>query len=194
MAKKKAPAKRKGMSARTQWAVIIGVGVVIVGALIFNGVRDTLDDGGDGVTAAEAWDLPALDEDANPGGRVRLADFAGTPTVVNFFASWCDQCDEELPDFRETALALEGQVDFVFVNSNETGNWRPMAERNDIEQFPLVQDIRGTQRNGLYRSLRGTGGMPMTAFYDAQGNLVDVVIQVLDTARLNRQLAAYGFI
>ncbi len=190
MAKKKS----KGLSARAQWGLIIGVGVLIVGALIFNGVRDTLDDGGDGVTAVASWDLPALDDDANPDGRVRLADFQGTPTVVNFFASWCDACDEELPDFRETALALEGQVDFVFVNSNETGNWRPMAERNDIEQFPLVQDIRGTQRNGLYRALRGTGGMPMTAFYDADGSLIDVVLTAMNAENLNQRLAFYGFI
>ena len=171
MAKKKS----KGLSARAQWGLIIGVGVLIVGVLIFNGVRDAVDDGGDGVTAVASWDLPALDEDANPEGRVRLADFRGTPTVVNFFASWCDACDEELPDFRETALALEGQVDFVFVNSNETGNWRPMAERNRIDDQILIDDIGGGNNNGLYRSLGGTGGMPITAFYDADGNLFDVV-------------------
>lgn len=190
MAKKKS----SGMSARAQWGIIIGIGVLIVGALIFNGVRDAVDDGGDGVVDAASWDLPALDQNENPDGRVRLADFAGTPTVVNFFASWCDACDEELPDFRETALALEGQVDFVFVNSNERGNWRPMAERNEIEQFPLVQDIQGTARNGLYRQLRGTGGMPMTAFYDAEGNLVDVVLTAMDRTGLNQRLEFYGFL
>ena len=82
----------------------------------------------------------------------------------------------------------------MFVNSNETGNWRPMAERNDIEQFPLVQDIRGTQRNGLYRALRGTGGMPMTAFYDADGSLIDVVLTAMNAENLNQRLAFYGFI
>ena len=101
-----APAK-KGMSATAQWGIIAAIGVLIVGAIVFNGVRDAADDGGPGVVAAEAFDLPNLEDQDNPDDRVRLADFEGTPTVVNFFASWCTACDEELPDFRETALALE---------------------------------------------------------------------------------------
>lgn len=192
--KSASPPKRKGLSPTIQWALIIGFGVVIVGALVANGIRDAADDGGDGVVAAEAFDLPALDDDDNPDNRIRLADFSGTPTVVNFFASWCDACDEELPAFRETALALEGQVDFVFINSQETGNWQPMAERNEIESFPLGKDIQGIRRNGLYRSLGGTGAMPITAFYDANGNLVNTVFAPFNEASLIRELTRLGFI
>ncbi len=128
------------------------------------------DRGGSGTTDAESFDLPALDS----GGRMRLTDFRGRPLVVNFFASWCTQCDAELPEFRDTARALDGQVEFLFVNSNEDGDWRPMAERNEILDFPLAEDIGGTRGNGLYRSVGGPGGMPITAFYDDRGNLVDV--------------------
>ena len=161
--------------------------------MIVREVVDAFDPGGTGVVAAESWDLPALG-DNEPAQRVRLADFDGTPTVVNFFASWCEQCDEELPFFRDAALELDGQVDFVFVNSNESGSWRDMVDRNGIGQLTLVQDIEGTRRNGLYRSLRGTGGMPMTAFYDAQGNLVDTVFSALDEAGLRARMASLGMI
>lgn len=171
----------------------MAIGVLIVGAIVFNGVRDAADDGGDGVVAAEAFDLPNLENDDDPNDRIRLADFEGTPTVVNFFASWCTACDEELPDFRVTANALEGEVDFIFVNSNETGDWSPMAERNEIFGFPLAKDIQGISRNGLYRDLGGTGGMPITAFYDADGNLVQTALTAFNEATLNAQLAALGF-
>lgn len=194
MTKKKSAPTRRGLSARAQWGVIIGAGVLIVGGIIALQIRDQLDPGGVGVVTLEDWDLPALDQDTNPEGRVRLADFSGTPTVVNFFASWCDACDDELPAFREVALALEGQVDFVFVNSNETGNWRSMAERNDIEQFALAKDIEGTRRNGLYRSLRGTGGMPITAFYDADGHHVDTAFTAFNRAALEQALQSLGFL
>ena len=188
-----APAKKKGLSAGAQWGILIGIGVLIVGAIVFNGVRGAADDGGDGVVTAEAFDLPNLEDDENPDSRVRLADFEGTPTVVNFFASWCTACDEELPAFRDTALALEGEVDFIFVNSNETGDWEPMADRNEIFGFPLAKDIQGISRNGLYRSLGGTGGMPITAFYDAEGNLVQTALTAFNEATLNNQLAGLGF-
>ncbi len=190
----KAPTKKKGLSARAQWGLIVGVGVLIIGAMVLNGVRDAADDGGEGVVAAEAFDLPALDDDDNPDNRIRLADFEGTPTVVNFFASWCVACDDELPAFREAALALEGEVDFIFVNSNETGNWRPMVENNKIEGFPLGKDIQGIRRNGLYRSLGGAQGMPISAFYDAQGNLVDTAFTAFSSSTLDRQLRGLGFV
>jgi thiol-disulfide isomerase/thioredoxin len=145
------------------------------------------DGGGSGKIDAESFDLRALDG----GGRVRLADFRGRPLVVNFFASWCTQCDAELPEFRDTARRVEGQVDFVFVNSNEDGDWRPMAERNDILEFPLAEDIGGTRGNGLYRAVGGPGGMPITAFYDAEGNLVDVAFGALLGGALDDRLEEF---
>ena len=183
---------RKKRSATRQWLVLGAAAVVIIGVVIFLSVRETLDPGGTGVTDAAAWDLPALDDelDDNGDGRVALAEFAGTPTVVNFFASWCVACETELPGFVNVASRLRDEVDFVFVNSNETGNWRPMAERANIEQFPLIKDIAGTNRNGLYRSLGGTGGMPITAFYDAQGRLVDTVRQPLSESQITERLTA----
>ena len=193
-ARNTAPPKGKGLSARAQWGLIIGVAAAILGFMVWNGIRDAVDDGGDGVVAAEAFDLPALDDDDNPNNRVRLADFSGTPTVVNFFASWCTACDEELPAFRDAAVALEGEVDFIFVNSQETGDWRPMAERNGIDEMVLAKDIKGIRRNGLYRSLRAPGGMPITAFYDAQGTLIDTAFVPFSAATLDRQLQALGFV
>lgn len=186
--------KKKGLSATAQWAILIGIGALIIGGLVLRGILDAADDGGDGVVAAESFDLPDLTDDDNPNSRIRLADFEGTPTVVNFFASWCDACDDELPAFRETALALEGEVDFIFVNSNETGDWGPMADRNDIGQFPLAKDIQGISRNGLYRELGGTGSMPITAFYDANGNLIQVAPTPFDEAGLASALLQLGFI
>ena len=68
-----------------------------------------------------------------------------------------------------------------------------MASRNEIFGFPLAQDIQGISRNGLYRDLGGTGGMPITAFYDASGNLVQTALTPFNSATLNAQLDALGF-
>ena len=56
--------KSKGLSANAQWALIGLVGAAILGV----------------------FDLSVLNDD-DLDNRVRLADYAGTPTVVNFFAS-----------------------------------------------------------------------------------------------------------
>jgi len=179
-----------------QWAILIGIAALVLGWLVFNAVRTTADDGGEGIVAAQSFDLPNLQNDDDPTDRIRLADFAGTPTVVNFFASWCVACDEELPAFRDTALELAGDVDFIFVNSNESGNWKSMAERNEILQFPLAKDIQGEvgRRNGLYRDLGVAQGMPITAFYDAEGTLLDVSRAPFTKSQLESRLAELGFV
>jgi|GEM_PF-940556 len=194
-AQRRSTAKKKGLSAQAQWALIGLAGFAILGFFVLlPAITDAADDGGPGDVTVAAFDLPVLDDQDNPDNRVRIADFEGTPTVVNFFASWCTACDEELPAFREVANDLEGEVDFIFVNSNETGDWEPMAERNGIrDEFILAQDIQGLSRNGLYRSLGGTGGMPITAFYDANGNLVETAFLPFNQAQLENQLAAFGF-
>ena len=35
------------------------------------------------------------------GDAVQLSDFAGRPVIVNFWASWCGPCQNEMPDFEQ---------------------------------------------------------------------------------------------
>ena len=162
---------------------VTAAGIAIVAVVVVLAVRSgQSSERGD--VSATAFDLPRLDGH----GRVRLASFSGRPTVVNFFASWCTACNAELPDFRRAADALQGRVNFVFVNSNESGDWHPMAERNGILRFTLAKDIKGTAGNGLYRSVGGTGGMPITAFYDARGKLIDASYGALTGGLLDQEL------
>lgn len=160
-------------------SIIVGLGVVAVSG-----------EDEDGATDPAAFDLPALGGE----GRVRLADFRGTPVVVNFFASWCTACDFELPGFTAASDALRGRVAFVGVNALETGDWREMVERHQLEQhgFVLARDTGGRQGSGLHAALGGRG-MPITAFYDADGSLLEVAGGALpDDALLERLRQLYG--
>lgn len=159
--------------------------LIAVGAAIVMGVAGLAATAGSGPTGAidaEAFDLPALDGE----GRVRLADFRGTPVVVNFFASWCTACDFELPAFAAVSERVRDQVVFVGVNSQETGDGLGMAQRHGITWWPLAADARGSQ-GSLHAELGGVG-MPITAFYDAEGKLIEVAGGALDELRLRALL------
>src|SRR6266536_214001 len=121
-------------------------------------------------TDPSAWSLPVL----NGAGAVALAQFRGHPTVVNFFASWCTACDFELPGFATVSQELRGRVSFVGVNALETGDPHYMPRRHHITWWPLVRDVGGAHDSGLHDALGGGNAMPITAFYDATGRLVDV--------------------
>lgn len=157
------------------WALgVVGVAALVGLAIVASGGSG----GGSGVSDPEAFDLPAIDGDA----RVRLADFRGTPVVVNFFASWCTTCDFELPGFARVSEELRDDVAFVGVNALETGDPKTMPERHGITWWPLARDI-GSRGNDLHAALGGRD-MPITAFYDASGTLLHVEPGALDEAAL----------
>ncbi len=124
-----------------------------------------------GDTSAEAWDLPQLDGE----GRVALADFRGKPTVAAFFASWCEVCEEEVPEFLAVSRQVVDEVHFVGINTQDRGAGLGDAEKWGIAgEWPLAVDIGGGNGSGLSTGTFGMRGSPMTAFYDAEGTLVHV--------------------
>jgi len=135
-------------------------------------------------TDPAAWSLPALNGD----GTVALAQFRGHPTVVNFFASWCTACDFELPAFATVSRELRERVNFVGVNALETGDPNYMPRRHHITWWPLARDVGGAHGSGLHDALGGGNAMPITAFYDATGRLVDVNRGALPEAALRDKL------
>jgi thiol-disulfide isomerase/thioredoxin len=135
-------------------------------------------------TDPTAWSLPALNGD----GTVALAQFRGRPVVVNFFASWCSACDFELPGFAAVSRQLERRVHFVGVNALETGDPTYMPRRHHLSWWPLARDVGGAHDSGLHDALRGGNTMPITAFYDARGHLVEVERAALPEPALRADL------
>ena len=69
-----------------------------------------------GGTVAPGFSLPAL----HGGVPVSLAAFRGTPVIVNFFASWCPDCRQELGAMAAVARDHAGHLAVIGVDSNET--------------------------------------------------------------------------
>ena len=166
----RAAAARQAAARRKLRAAVIGLAVLILvaaGVIAFRGGGRAAG----AVTDPAAFALPAL----NGKGQVRLADYRGKPVVVNFFASWCTECQAELPGFRQEAIALRGTVVFIGVDSLETGdkNFLPRLFHLAGAFTALARDA-GPDGNGLHAALGGGNTMPLTAFYSAGGRLLDV--------------------
>ena len=124
-----------------------------------------------GDTTENSWDLPQLDGD----GRVSLADFAGKPTVVAFFASWCTVCEEEVPELLALSERIGDEVNFVGINSQDNGQGMGDAEKWGIAgRWPLAKDIGNGNGSGFSSDTFGMRGMPLNLIYDGAGNLVHV--------------------
>jgi thiol-disulfide isomerase/thioredoxin len=62
-------------------------------------------------------DFVVYDENLN---KVKLSDYIGKPVVVNFWASWCSPCKEEMPLFNEISSKYkQGQLVVLMVNMTD---------------------------------------------------------------------------
>ena len=123
-----------------------------------------------GNTSTTAWVLPRLGQSSS----VSLTSLRGKPVVVNMFASWCTQCQAELPAFAAAAQHLHGKVTFVEVNSLETGDGAGMAQQFGLARAGAIvlSDVAGAQSSGLHDALGGGNNMPVSAFYSSSGQLL----------------------
>lgn len=113
---------------------------------------------------APPFDLPA------PGGDLhRLADHRGEVVLVNFWATWCGPCREELPILEALHRELGGEgLAIVGVNVDRGG---PLRVQRFSEQqglsFPILHDPE--QR---VASRYAVLGYPTTVVIDREGRIV----------------------
>ena len=122
------------------------------------------------VTAARAaGDPPApnFSLPARGGSTVDLSQFKGQVVMINFWASWCQPCRQEMP-LLETMYKKYKPLGFTLLGVNVEPDQKD-AE-NFLKQtpvsFPVLFDAK-SKVSGLYN----VEGMPTTVFIDRKGNV-----------------------
>lgn len=111
------------------------------------------------------------------GARRRLSNFRGQAVYVNFWATWCGPCREELPEMQELLDRHRDDLAVITVNRSEPLD-RAKTFFADIEKLNGESGVSFTV-NGmdpddtLYDEYRGLG-MPVSIFIDADGRVVKV--------------------
>jgi len=100
------------------------------------------------------------------GEQVRLADLRGGPVWVNFWASWCPPCQEELPVLRAMDEVYRDQgLTIVAVSVQETS---VEDVRAYAETYGLDYTIGFDGRSEVFKAWLGFG-LPTHYFLDADG-------------------------
>jgi thiol-disulfide isomerase/thioredoxin len=87
---------------------------------------------------------PALELSAWQGPPVTLAALRGRPVLLNFWASWCPPCREELPSLELLATLYEAQGLLVYaVNHRETNAALSRFVEASSLSLPVLRDRDG---------------------------------------------------
>ncbi len=117
------------------------------------------------------------------GGTGTLADYAGQPLVVNFFASWCPPCVREMPEFQEVFERLDGQVAFLGLSQDQSAQ----DALDLVETTGVTYDVGWDLDLEVYKTT-GSIAMPTTVFVSPSGELLDIFAGVLDTESLAERI------
>ncbi len=114
---------------------------------------------------------------APDGSAVQLADFTGKPLLVNIWATWCAPCIVEMPMLDKLAAREKDRLQVLVVSQDIQGAEKvvPFFERGNFQELEPYVD----PENGLSFGF-GSGLMPTTVLYDAQGKEVWRVIGAMD--------------
>lgn len=117
------------------------------------------------------------------GADVKLADLRGSIAVVNFWATWCGPCREEMPMLSTLTQAYAGKrVRFVAISADEDPGNR--KNRTKIDHFlesqkPAMEIWLGANLDNLDRLQLGNV-LPATVILDENG---EVVARIMGQAR-----------
>jgi cytochrome c biogenesis protein CcmG/thiol:disulfide interchange protein DsbE len=119
------------------------------------------------------------------GESVSLAQFQGRPVVLNFWATWCIPCREEMPLLQQAyERHQERGLAVLAVNfEEETALIRPF-----VEELQLTFDILPDRQAEVSKSYRITG-LPITVFIDRQGLVRHIQLGQLKDDTLAEALA-----
>lgn len=106
----------------------------------------------------------------------RLSDYRGRVTVINFWASWCPPCVNEMPSLqRAWTQWREDGIQVLAINMGEP----PEAIGRFMERYPMDFPVL-MDRDVAVATRWGVKGLPVTFILDADGRVALSVIGDLE--------------
>jgi len=157
--------------------VIVFIIVIILAAVIlFTGCKDNNSGNKtteslpfEGVTEIEekaeiGYAAPDFTVELVGGETVKLSDFRGKVVFLNFWATWCGPCVNEMPDIQKLADAFPDDLVVLAVNCSE--------RKDKVEKFINDKGYTfnaGFDEAGKIQNKYPTDGIPYSVIIDAKG-------------------------
>ncbi len=138
-----------------------------------------------GSTAAEDRTVPDFAVYNAAGEEVHLSDFFGKPIILNFWASWCGPCREEMPELQAAFEEYGEEIRFVLINLTDGESETQKSAEAFLEAqgytFPVWFDLH--QEAAL---TYGVYSIPATYFIGADGTGIARALGSMNAETLQR--------
>lgn len=170
--------------------LILGIGLFVAGALYNRGDNDynksaqnVSAESPRGSADADVRAAPGFSLDKLGGGIINLADYKGKkPVVLDFWASWCPNCQRDMPHLNALYQTYKDKVEVIGIDLQEDAATVQQFVASRGLDFPIALD-QLSQASQAY-GIRYTN---THVLIDKSGNLVRVIpgdIQESDIASL----------
>ncbi|WP_338469358.1 TlpA disulfide reductase family protein [Niallia sp. XMNu-256] len=136
---------------------LVLIAVVVVQAMEPGKQKDTLP----GLAIGEK--APDFELKTLSGETVKLSDYRGKKVLINFWATWCPPCKEEMPDMEKFYQENREDVVILAVNIDPQFNVKQFVSDMGVT-FPILLDEKD-EVNFQYQVLT----IPTTYFIDQEG-------------------------
>lgn len=117
------------------------------------------------------------------GSVHKLSELRGKRVLLNFWATWCTPCREEMPEFQQTAKANGDSLVVLAVNRNEAPDVIATFGNEVGVTFPLITNIAGDIGDRY-----GATSLPITYFINSDGTISSKQLGALSPTLLAKHL------
>ena len=127
----------------------------------------------------------SVGELGHPSTQISLSGYAGKPVIVNFFASWCAECQSETPELARFYRQSHGSTVIIGIDANDsTAKALPWIRSKGVS-YPVGVDAHGLGPATAY----GVNALPQTFFLDAQHRIVKRIYGAVTASDLRQGVA-----
>lgn len=110
------------------------------------------------------FEIPSIN-----GKSVKLSDFKGKAVIINFWATWCEPCKVEMPEFEKFYAEYGDEVEIMAINitSRESSDKSVQSFIDEHKlTFPILLDTESVFRH--YEVIN----LPTSIFVDKEGKII----------------------
>jgi len=160
---------------------LIAAGAIVLGSVLMLSLAWGLQHAAMTRPAVIGSAAPGLAIQTLEGRQLSVADLRGKPVVLDFWASWCVGCAEDVAVLSSAASAHPG-IAFIGAAMQDTSGGVRTFEQRHPHLYPVGQIVSGDPNNF------GVFAPPVTFFIDSEGVVVASFAGPLDTRTIDHYL------